>query len=515
MKKVLRQTFIPIAVFSLVYGCTKKFDEINMNPDKSTKSNPAWLATGMLTSITSGSIDNTKSFMQPFMLAKYILWTENQEGYQYNRIGRASFARLAVLRNVPIMNEYAHSESAGLQNSYRAFGHFVRAWQFFQVTMQLGDIPYSEAVKGESEGKIKPGYDSQKTVFLGILNELDSANTLFEKGENFSGDFVYKGSTDKWQRLVNSFQLHVLMQLYKKTDDADLQVVKRFKDVASRPLMRNYLDNFAVTYVNAAGYAYPWSNTPVQINSFTIYPMVGATLIQPLKENHDRRLFYYAEPAESQLAAGKKASDWEAYLGIDAAEPIATTKVLHATGKFSDVNHRYAQMYNAEPVGLFNYWDCQFLLAEGALRGWINGTPAQDYYEEGVKASMEFLMNYAPDSYAHGMAITPQYIGQFLSSIALSGSNENQLRQIITQKYIANFLQDVDKFAWFEQRRTGYPAFTLNPETNLNIPETSFPKRWLYPSDELNYNSDNVAEAIKRQYNGDDSVNMLMWILKD
>ena len=122
----------------------------------------------------------------------------------------------------------------------------------------------------------------QKEVFIGILNELDSANMLFATGTDFSGDFIYKGSVDQWQRLTNSFELNVLMQLYKKTGDADLKVVSRFKDIVdNRPLMRDYDDNFAVKYVNSAGYSYPWSNTPTQINSFTIYPMVGATLITP------------------------------------------------------------------------------------------------------------------------------------------------------------------------------------------------------------------------------------------
>ena len=515
MKKVYKYSLLVTFAAFLMQACTKKFDEINTDPDRSTKSNAAWLATGMLTSITSGNISSTKSFMQPFMLGKYILWTENQEGFQYNRLGRAGFGRLAILRNVPVMNEYAKSEPENIMYSYKAFGHFIRAWQFFQVTMQLGDIPYSQAIKGESEGIIKPAYDTQKEVFVGILKELDSANTFFSRGANFAGDFIYKGDVDKWQRLTNSFQLHVLMQLYKKTADPDLKVIEKFKEVAGRPLMRNYNDNFALSYVNSAGNAYPWSNTPVQINSFIIYPMVGATLIRPLKETRDRRLFYFAEPAESEIAAGKSASDWNAYLGIDAADPIATTKILHANGKFSDVNKRYVDLYDAEPVGLFNYWDSQFLLAEAAVRGWITGTSAETFYEAGIKSSMQFLVNYTPENYSHGMPLTEDYISGFMPTVALSGSFEKKIRQIITQKYIANFLQDVDYVAWFENRRTGYPEFTLNPETNLSTPGTNFPTRWLYPSDELNYNPENVAEAIKRQYNGDDNVNSLMWILKD
>ena len=516
MKIILKYIMILLVTTALGISCTKKFDEINTNPDKSTTSNAAWLATSMLTSITSGDISSTKSFVQPFMLAKYALWTEDQESYQYNKISRAGFGRLSVLRNVPVMVSYAENEPDDVKNSYLALGHFIRAWQFYQVTMQLGDIPYSEAIKGESDGNIKPKYDTQKDVFIGILKELDSANMLFASGAQFGGDFIYNGNVDQWQRLTNSFELNVLMQLYKKTSDPDLNVVSRFKDIVqNRPLMRDYDDNFAVKYVNTAGYAYPWSNTPTQINSFVIYPMVGATLVNPLKAMHDRRLFYYAEPAPTMISAGKSPSDWDAYIGVEASDPVASTKSARASGNFSDFNKRYADLYNAEPVGLFNYWDVQFLLAEATVRGWISGTPAETYYEAGISSSMNFLAHYAPAGYAHGMPITDSYILSYLPTVALTGDTENMIKQIITQKYLANFLQDVDYSAWYENRRTGYPEFVLNPATNLNIPETKFPVRWLYPSAELDYNPDNVAAAIQSQYGGNDDVNALMWILKD
>ncbi|ANH81553.1 hypothetical protein A8C56_11730 [Niabella ginsenosidivorans] len=517
MKIIQKHIMVMLITATALISCTQKFDAINTNPDKSTSSTDAWLATNMLTSITSSDITSTKGFCQPFMLSKYVLWTENQVDFQYNRIARTSFGRLSVLRNVAPMLNYAAAEPVALKNSYAALAHFIRAWQFYQLSMQVGDIPYSDALKGETEGIIKPKYDSQKDVFKGILNELDSANILFASGTDFSGDFIYKGSVDKWRRLTNSFELHVLMQLYKKTGDADLNVVNRFKDiVANRPLMRDYNDNFAVTYVNTAGYAYPWSNTPVQINSFTIYPMIGATLITPLKALQDRRLFYYAEPAPAQIAAGKAASDWDAYIGVESSDVFASTTSARATGKFCDFNKRYTDLYNAEPVGLLNYWDIQFVLAEATVRGWITGTSAQAYYAAGIQSSMSFLANYTPAGYNHGIAMDAAYIASYPASaaVALTGSTDNQIKQIITQKYLAGFLQGVDYNAWYENRRTGYPAFVLNSATNRNTPSDKFPVRWLYPQAELDHNGDNVAAAIQSQYGGVDDANQVMWLLK-
>lgn len=77
-----------------------------------------------------------------------------------------------------------------------------------------------------------------------------------------------------------------------------------------------------------------------------------------------------------------------------------------------------------------------------------------------------------------------------------------------------NFMHGVDYNAWFENRRTGYPYFKLNSSTNLNNPNTMFPKRWLYPISEINYNGEHLTEAVTRQYGGSDNTSGEMWILK-
>lgn len=52
--------------------------------------------------------------------------------------------------------------------------------------------------------------------------------------------------------------------------------------------------------------------------------------------------------------------------------------------------------------------------------------------------------------------------------------------------------------------------YPMNPTDN-----TKFPTRWQYPQNELDYNTENVREAVQRQYNGSDDFNGIMWILHD
>lgn len=369
---------------------------------------------------------------------------------------------------------------------------------------------------------MQPKYDTQKTVFLGILNELDQANQLFADGTDFAGDPIYAGKVDNWRRLTNSFELHVLLNLYKKTGDVDLKVIERFKDiVVNRPLMRDYKDNFALAYNATAGQNYPWSDVPAGSgNSFvkSNYTMLSNNLLDPLKTLKDRRLFYFAKPSPVKITAGLDQSDYNAYVGVEPSDAFTALQTVRVNKNYSDLNNRYVQLVNAEPVSVFSYWDLQFALSEATVRGWISGTSAQSYYAAGIINSMKFIVANTPDlaDYHHNMKMDDAYINAFPSSagVALSGSAEQQIAQILTEKYVSNFLQGSKFLSWFENRRTGYPVFKLNPQSNLNIPSSNFPVRWLYPDAELNYNSVNVSAAIASQYSGSDDTNQLMWLLK-
>lgn len=509
-----RLFFIIIALLAILFSGCGDFDEINTDPDKPTEATAPWLATTMIKEMTSKITKTIKGFTVPYQHGKYLLFTERKEDTQYNNLGRSVFENyLNELKNVEPMIEYANELGPELSNSYQALGHFIRAWQFFQLTMQVGDIPYSEAIQGNN-GVIKPKYDMQKDIFKGILDELDQANDLFSKGADISGDFIYGGDVDKWRRLVNSFELYVLINLYKKTSDSDLNVVNKFKEVAQRPLMRDFNDNFAITYNGTKGYCYPWSNTAADLNPFTQYTMLSTTYINLLKDNKDKRLFYVAEPAKSLLAEGKAESDFDAYIGVEPSDEYSSTIDKKTKNEYSDLNKRYVELATAEPVGLFCHWDMEFVLAEAAVRGWISND-AQTHYSNGIRSSMDFYVNYVDASYTHGVQMDDAYIDSYLSSALLNGSDEDMIKQIICQKYMAGFFHN-GYLAWFEFRRTGYPEFVLNPNSNMNPTDnTKFPTRWQYPQSEIDYNTDNLNEAVQRQYDGRDDFNGIMWILKD
>ncbi|MDR6197702.1 SusD/RagB family nutrient-binding outer membrane lipoprotein [Siphonobacter sp. SORGH_AS_0500] len=512
MKTIFKTLLVTSLTIGALTSCSK-FEELNTNPDAAVNATAPMIATNLILNITDNTISSGKSFLQPAMLGKTVLYTEFPEDYQYNYLGRASFDGLVVLTNVEKMIGYAQEGTE--KNAYTALGKFIRAWKFYSLTMQVGDIPYSDALKGESD-VIAPKYDSQKDVFAGILKELDEADQLFAKGATFQGDPIYNGDVTKWRKMVNTFELQVLLSLYKKTSDTDLRVIERFKSiVASRPIFQSNADNFQLVYSDKANQRYPFYKLG---NPSIIYPMVSQVPVAILKDLQDYRLFYYANPSSVQVAAGKAVSDYAAYIGTDPSMTYSDMTRIYTSKDYSALNSRYTELPDSEPVYLLSYAMLKFMLAEATLRGWISGTSVETYYNEGITAAMKFTASHTPDNvlYHHNRVITDAYIANYISSdkVKLNGNTEQQLSQIITQKYLSTFLQAPNNDAFYENRRTGYPKFPINTASNNNTPADKLPIRWLYPQKELDYNTSQVKAAINSQYGGSDDFNQQMWLLK-
>lgn len=509
MKKDLKIFAIgSLLIFPLLFSCNK-FEEINTNPDAITRASASMVCTNVILKDLRFNGRDAKAFLDPNGLAKYIGYAnETQMGTQYNVIGTGDFGPMTILPNIDKMLEYA--KGSIMEDSYKGIASFSRAFMFYQLTMQMGDIPYSEADKG-AEGLYRPKYDTQEEVFLGILNELKEADAYFAKGVKFDGDPTpYNGDPAKWRRAVNSFAIKVLMSLSKKADVASLQVKSRFAAIVSEGyLLENNTGFLGLMYSTLN--RHPLSGTN---DLFTSRTILSTLLVDNLKILNDRRLFYYGDPSKARLAEGVSESDTAAYVGVDVAMDYELMNQGHGANKYSLINSRYLKEDASDPRMLVTYAEQQLILAEARILGWISTGTAKDFYESGVQSALAAVMA-TKASYAHGKAINQAYIdGYFTSEAAFKATPEEQLKQIRMQRYILNFMQD-PLSSYFEYRRTGYPEFPVNPNTSLNEnKKDAIPMRWLYPSSETNYNRENLIKALNRQFDGYDEINKQMWLLK-
>ena len=479
MKKILTSSLL-----LLLFTACQDYEEFQNDPNSTTEANPGLLLTNIEISAFN-SID-----LNAAMACRYLVNVNLVEDAQYYGWDRASFGFYNLLRQVSKMEEEALTDN---NNNYLAIAKFFKAYAFEQITRQFGDIPFSDALKAE-ESVITPVYDEQKTVYLGILDLLEEANALIDPAADpITGDVVFAGDITKWQKLINSFKLRVLMSLSLKAGDPDLNLAGRFNEVFSNPgrypLMESVADNCRYTYSEETGNTYPFWRSA----SITTSYILEESFVNQLKALEDPRLFAMAAP-EVQAADSSEFS-FASYGGFNGSAPIEQNAARLSAGEGSPLNERYIEDAEAEPNLAFGFAELSFTLAEAAQREWINAD-AGNFYEQGIRASMQFYN------------ISSAEITDYLAQPEVQYNPETGLEQILTQKYLAMFLNS----GWepfYNNRRTGIPAFDTSGGATLN--QGQVPKRWMYPTSEINQNQSNLEQAVERQYPDGDNVNGLMW----
>lgn len=512
MKKIKIILMILLS-FTFLYSCND-LEEVNTNPDKSTSATPDRLATNALVKTFKLSNNSNDVFTQITLFSHHVTKLQsspdpNQYYWSYWPYG--GFGNYKYLTDLSDMVSFA--EGSVSEPSYRGLALFLKAWYGFNATLQMGDIPYSEAGMA-AEGITKPVYDKQADVFQYILDDLEEAESYFAQGFDFSGDMMYDGDASKWQKLCNALQLKVIQTMSKQATSA--QIARFAAIVSAGNLMTGYDDDFKLVYSGNANATYPFTGGTNQ----RTYMAPSTLAVDFLKANNDYRLFYFADPAQAQIDGGALESDFAAYVGAPYELDANTLSLNNDAGMYSLLNFRYTQFADNDPLLYFTYSEQCFIIAEAIEEGWVAGgsAAARTYYENGVKEQLSFYMNFANAAgYEHGMAIDQSYIDNYFTGEAAyktGGTKQDRLEQILTQRWLVDFFQP-NSGSYYQFSRTGYPAFVLNPATSMNEDNVNeFPKRWKYPTNEVTTNPGNYESAISSQYGGADVTNQTPWYLK-
>ena len=435
---------------------------------------------------------------------KMVIQTDGHSEDQFFEWNRGSFD---TYNNELLQLEKLKEEAVRTGDTvYLPLYKFMRSFHYYELTLRFGDIPYSDAMKGQTEGNYNPKYDTQEEVFAGILDQLAEADeelAASPAADVIEGDIIYGGDKLKWRKLINSFRLKVLLTLSHKATVGSHNVQQEFAQVVAQlPLMESNADNGQLVYLDQEGNRYP------QFDAQWSGYYMDKTYVDRMAERQDPRLFLFCLPTTTAAEAGKAVDDFTAYAGGDPTVPYGNNITLVRNGQISQINSRFRTDPTEEPTMLMGYAELQQVLAEAAVRGWIQGD-AKQYYENGVRASFEFYETYATEY--------SQYVTQDDATTYLAGplvrfdnmlTDEQKIERIIFQKYCVSFYQGGwDPF--FENLRTGYPGFA-------HLASNPIPYRWMYPDTEYRYNTANVEEAITRQFGANnDRTTAQPWWLKD
>ncbi len=470
--------------------------EVNDNPNNVNETHPQLLLTNIESS--AFQVEGTGSMYA----ARILVQTDGENSSQYYNWDRASFNDYNMLGEVTKMME----ESQRIESdSYIALSKFFRAYYFYKLTLTFGDIPYSDALKGESDGIFTAKYDTQKEVFAGILKELEEANNLLKGNNDFIyGDIIYGGNPFSWQKLINSFRLKVLITLSKKENDTDLNIKNAFAAIVNNePIMESNNDNGQLVFSDQEGSRYSEFNS----SGYGSGMYMSSTFIQRLQNREDPRLFIFCGRTKNAKEAGLEIDNFNAYEGGNPLAPYAEVNDKAAQGDVSKVNLRYSTDPTTEPHNILSYSELEFILAEASVRNWI-ASDAKTHYDNGIKASFNFYNTFAKgyESYVES-SDAETYLNGNLVLFNNTLTKEQKLELILTQKYFISFLQTGWRM-YFDYLRTGYPNFVYNTSSKP-------PTRWIYPTSEYQDNTQNVSDAIDSQFgNGNDKIREVTWWLK-
>lgn len=572
------QVFILVVLMSVLFvSCDDKLTETNISPNSlsADQIDPGFIMTNVIsqsayTMSLAGFAGNTSQcYLDAAM--QYVQQDQgggvnikNTFGWKPRGWGYRSFYLPLANSNYLGKRAMASKDSVFL----RGVSLTMQAYWFGFNTSVWGDVPFSEAMRGEDK-ILKPVYDSQKEVFKGVLELLESANDVFAKVDDVSdftkySDVMYNGDSQKWRAFANSLKLRFLMRLSEKASemqamgvDVKAEVNKMVSDAGKYPLILENKDN-AVVPLPGSSADDSWPLGPFNQKTEDPYrrQKPGAPFVDFLKNNRDPRLTVWMKPVDVQTIVGDKGGDkvfmkdedgkvrryvrslqsgidTSLYIGLPIAMPNPDNYNGNNGNDLNEIRLLDPNIYNAGAANPFvSYFapmfrennspylpgtfltasEVNFTLSEAVVRGWISGS-AEDYFKRGILNSLDQydirdgdLSVYNPRTHE----TEPFDQAGFLSEMAshFNGADD-QILPIMEQKWVSLFLT-VE--AWFDWRRTGYPDLGKNL---VNGPQGErIPVRVGFGDSEKDFNTDNVNKAIQNLEPAVDDHWSKMWLLQ-
>lgn len=391
---------------------------------------------------------------------------------------------------------------------YAGVAQLFEAWSYAVLTDFFGPAPLTQAFQPETNPT--PAYDGQSVIYAEIFRLLNEAVTNLDRGNadaNLSladGDLVYGGDTDRWKALANTLIAKYHLRLSEA--DGELASVGLSGGQTRANAALDALEDGISTNAGNARFNFPgggneenpWFQYTVQ-GIWDLEWQLSENYIGILKTREDLRLPVQARQvgAISPTAAPADGYEFEPFDPSEDFAPTDSTYLGHQNGLedasgTSDVSS-IGEFYSAAsaPVFFQTAADAKLMEAQAHL---INGAvgPARAAFEDGIRLSLEQLdvASYLANNGVAGLDANQEiddFVDARLADYDAASNNPERVEQVMTEKYIANFLGlDV----WADWRLTGYPQ--IDPVADAQTRNGEIPRRYPYPTSELNNNQAQV-----------------------
>ena len=436
---------------------------------------------------------------------------------------------------------------------YYALGLVMKGYYYQLFTEAFGMIPFTEA----SDPNITlPKYDDQLTIYKGIVADLDRAIEIIgsntEAGSGFGAlgenDVIFNGDMQNWKKAANSLKLRIALRAHGGVGE-DFSASAITEAISSGVLadvdamFEGYAEETNI-WGGSSSYGDVW-------NSFSNSQWkTTETLINILKSSDDPRLSLMAKPSVGGTITITKPISGEGvdliadhiaflkgtldlsglvldtdYTMVETATDLTITmsENTHYVGLPSRLSPKIKGYMNAKlfsdpadiitqktnegkplyPTILMTSADSHFMIAEAIVKGLASGD-AETYYQLGLEKAMAIW----------GTSPTTEFLSSSMGS--LSGSMEEKLEKIATQRWLVNYTSGYE--GWSIVRDTGYPKSAVIVSDNNDIISYAGEMngqqahRLRYGTSVYSSNADNVNAAVSAQ--GPDKMTTKLWFAK-
>ncbi len=474
----MKKIFI-IAIALIIASCSSNLEDLNKNTKDPDSVSGESLFTGAQKALVDQVVQINVNENNTKLWAQFLQETTYTDESNYDQVTRTIPENLwsAIYKDAlkdldeagKIITETTYVSPEDQYTNNKLFIiEIMKVYAFSHLVETFGNIPYTESLNIEI---LTPIYDDGMTIYKDLITRLTTAINGLDTNQNsfVIGDNIFNGNVASWKKFANSLKLRMGILLA----DADNTFAQTTVESAILSgVITNSDENAHMHYLSSAPNTHP-VHTNVVLSGRNDF-VAGATLIDMMNTLNDPR-----RPLWFETISGN-------YIGGEIGSPSA----------YSNHSPLSAQVVAANAHGvILSYSEVQFLLAEGAARGYSTGDTAANHYTNAIRASI--------DEWGGSPTDASTYLAQPTVDYTMLIATQTWRQVIGTQRWISLFNRGPE--AWTTIRTMDYPLLATPTEA-----VSGFPNRYTYPIVEQTINATNYATA-SSAIGGDLAETKLFW----
>lgn len=481
--KIFRDRFIKLTAGALMVclsGCD--LQEANINPNNSADASINVTLPGtqvnLVWAVNDFAAQSTSTLMQYMTGTLNVQYNVTQYDYlpAHFQSTWSNHFYAGALKDLKTIIEKSTDLGA---NHYRGVAKIEMAIALGYLVDLWGDVPFSQAL--DLDQYPDPAFDRGADVYAEVFRLLNEGITDLQATSTISpstNDLFYPSNNEtnwranslpKWIKAANAFKARYYNHMSKIDPAGSAQ---NALDAIAAGTFANNSEELKVSFGSTNDMAGPWFG--FLLGSFGQNNIsVSRNFIDLLRNRvapgvNDPRLPFFIQAKSDGSFVGTPYGASSQVSGVSVLGPYVNSA--------------------AAPTNMITYAEVKFIEAEARFRLGQYG-PAATAFNDAVKASILRVTGSANAAYE------AKFANEDATTIQVNG-----LQKIFTEKYIAMFLQTE---AWADWRRSipagaagnvsGIPTLTPHGDNKTN---GVFPRRFLYPTSELDNNSSDIPSAL-------------------